>query len=58
MIAEFFRKYLKELAHLSLTQITHKIGGHFKYKQAHLEQSNVVYKLKCSCGHSSIGQTL
>ena len=54
-----FRKYLKELAHLSLIHKTHTIGDHFKYKdnQAHLERSNVVYKLKCSCGHSYIGQT-
>ena len=38
---------------------THTIGDHFKYKdkQAHLERSNVVYKLECSCGHSYIGQT-
>jgi len=55
----FFRKYLKELAHLSLIHKTHTIGDHFKYKdkQAHLERCNVVYKLKCSCGHSYIGQT-
>ena len=35
------------------------IGDHFKYKdkQAHLERSNVVHKLKCSCGNSYIGQT-
>jgi len=58
-LRNFFRKYLKELAHLSLIHKTHTIGDHFKYKdkQAHLERSNVVYKLKCSCGHSYIGQT-
>ena len=33
------------------------IGDHFKYKQAHLQQCKVVYKLKCPCGHSYIGQT-
>jgi len=50
---------LKELTHLSLNHKTHTIGDHFKYKdkQAHLEQSNAVYKLKCLCGHSYIGQT-
>jgi len=53
----FFRQYLKEFAHLSLIHKTHTIGDHFKYKdkQAHLERCNVVYKLKCSCGHSYIG---
>jgi len=40
-----FRKYLKELAHLSLIHRTHTIRDHFKYrdKQAHLERCNVVY---------------
>jgi len=49
-LRNFFRKYLKELAHLPLIQKTHAIGDHFKYKdkQAHLERSNVVYKPKCS----------
>jgi len=39
--------------------LVHTIGDHFKYKdkQAHLERCNVVYKLKCSCGNSYIGQT-
>ena len=58
-LRNFFRKYLKELAHLCLIHKTHAIGDHFKYKdkQAHLERCNVVYKLKYSCGHSYIGQT-
>ena len=58
-LRNFFRKYLTELAHLSVIHKTHTIGDHFKYKdkQAHLERSNVVYELKCSCGHSYIGQT-
>jgi len=58
-LRNFFRKYLKELAILSLIHRTHTIGDHFKYKdkQAHLERCNVVYKLKCSCGNSYIGQT-
>jgi len=58
-LRNFFRTYLKELAHLSLIHKTHAIGDHFKYnnKQAHLERCNVAYKLKCSCGHSFIGQT-
>jgi len=58
-LRNFFRKYLKELGHLSLIHKTHTIGDHFKYKdkQTHLEWSNVVYKFKCSCGHSYIGQT-
>jgi len=35
------------------------IEDHFKYKdkQAHLELCNVVYKLKCSCDHSHVGET-
>jgi len=43
----------------SLIHKIHTIGDHFKYKdkQAHQEQCNVVYKLKCSCGHSYIAQT-
>jgi len=51
-----FRKHLKELAYLSLIYKTHTIGDHSKYKdkQAHLERCNVVYKLKCLCGHSYI----
>jgi len=59
-LRNFFGKYLKELTHLSLIHETYTFGNHFKYKdkQAHLERSNVVYKLKCSCGHSYIGQTL
>jgi len=58
-LRNFFRKYLKEFAQLSLIHRTHTIGDHFKYKdkQAHLERCNVVYKLKCSCGNSYIGQT-
>jgi len=38
-LQNFFRKYLKELAHLSLIHKTHTIGDHFKYKdkQAHLK---------------------
>ena len=59
-LRNFFRKYLKELAHLSLIHKTHAIEDHFKYKdkQAHLlERCNAVYKLKCSSGHSYIGQT-
>jgi len=50
---------LKEFAQLSLIHRTHTIGDHFKYKdkQAHLERCNVVYKFKCSCGNSYIGQT-
>jgi len=58
-LGNFVRKYLKELAHLSLIHKTHTIGDHFKHKdkQAHLERCNVVYKLKCYCGHSYIGQT-
>jgi len=58
-LRNFFRKYLKEVAHLSLIRKTHTIGDHFKHKgkQAHLEQYNVVYKLKCSCGHPCVGQT-
>ena len=45
-LRNFFRKYLKELAHLSLIHKIHSIGDHFKYKdkQAHLERNNVVYK--------------
>ena len=58
-LRHFFPKYLKELGQLTLIHRTHTIGDHFKYKdkQAHLERSNVVYKLKCSCGNSYIGQT-
>ena len=43
----------------SVSHKTHTIGDHFKYKdkQAHLEQCNLVYKLKRSCGRSYIGQT-
>jgi len=53
------QKYLEELAHLSLINKTHTIGDHFKNKdkQTHLERCHVVYKLKCSFGHSYIGQT-
>ena len=41
-LRNFFRKYLKEFAHLSLVHRTHTIGDHFKYKdkQAHLGQTN------------------
>jgi len=58
-LRNFFQKYLKGFAQLSLIQRTHTIGDHFKYKdkQAHLERCSVVYKLKCSCGNSYIGQT-
>jgi len=56
-LRNFFRKHLKELAHLCLIHKTHTIGEYFKDKQAHLEWCNVVYKLKCSCGHSYNGQT-
>jgi len=58
-LRNFFQKYLKEFAQLSLIHRTHTIGDHFKYKdkQAHLERCNMVYKLKCSCGNSYIGQT-
>ena len=58
-LRNFFQKYRKEFAQLSLIHRTHSIGDHFKYKdkQAHLERCNVVYKLKCSCGNSYIGQT-
>ena len=44
-LRNFLRKYLKELAHLSLIHEPHTIGDHFKYKdkQAHLERCNVVY---------------
>ena len=58
-LRNFFQKYLKEFAQLSLIHRTHTIGDHFKYKdkQAHLERYNVVYKLKYSCGKSYIGQT-
>ena len=46
-LRNFFRKYLKELARLSLIHKTHTIGDHFKYKdkQAIWNESNVVYKL-------------
>jgi len=39
-LRNFFRKYLKEFAQLSLVHRTHTIGDHFKYKdeQAHLER--------------------
>jgi len=49
-LQNFFRKYLKELAQLTLIYKTHTIRDHFKYKdkQAHLERCNVMYKLKCS----------
>jgi len=58
-LQNFFRKYLKELAQLTLIHRTHTIGDHFKYKdkQAHLERCNVVYKRKCCCCNSYIGQT-
>ena len=54
-LRNFFQKYLKEFAQLSLIHRTHTIGDHFKYKDkhAHLERCNVVYKLKCSCGNSA-----
>ena len=44
-LRNFFRNYLKELAHLPLIHKTHTIGDHFKYKdkQAHLERGKVVY---------------
>ena len=32
-------------------------GNEASGNEAHLERSNVAYKLKCSCGHSYIGQT-
>ena len=40
-LRNFFRKYLKELAHLSLIHKTHTIGDHFKYKdkQAHRNEA-------------------
>ena len=46
-LRNFFRKYLKEFAQLSLIHRTHTIRDHFKFKdkQAHLERCNVVYKL-------------
>ena len=36
-LRNFFRKHLKELAHLCLIHKTHTIGEYFKDKQAHLE---------------------
>jgi len=38
-LQDFFQKYLKEFAQLSLIHRTHTIRDHFKYKdkQAHLE---------------------
>ena len=58
-LIDFFRKKLQDEVQLTIIHVTNKLGQLFyhKEKQPLLFCSNVVYRLKCSCGSSYIGQT-
>ena len=58
-LKHFFWKKLQDKVQLFIIHVTNKLGQFFnhKQKQSLLLRSNVVYRLKCSCGSCYIGQT-
>ena len=58
-LKHFLRKKLQDQVHLITIQRTNKLGHFFNHKKTQplLLHSNVVYRLKCSCGSCYIGQT-
>ena len=58
-LKHFFRKKLQDKVHLIMIHVTNKLGQFFNHnkKQPLLLRSNVVFRLKCSCGSCQIAQT-